>query len=163
MLIPKVDAVIMHKGRDLTLHGSIDTGYEGLAIIRPDVARKLDLPLLRTMRLRGFGGTIGVPVVTADALAIKGSANCFVVDPELAVVTEFPGSEEILFGEAFFEQFQFDILYRGGQPVIVACGKRVSTWASVTSSPFFWPSVLVGGFFLLSGIGNILSQERARS
>jgi predicted aspartyl protease len=158
MLIPKIFVVVTQGGRSTDLRASVDTGYDGVAVIRPALARQLNIPIVGTQRLRGFGGTLNVPVGTADALAIKDSPACILKNAKV-VITDMPGTEEILLGEGFFNKFSFDIKYLNGQPVIVACGERVSTWSDLTSSPWFIPGVIIGGLALVSIVASAFLDE----
>jgi predicted aspartyl protease len=161
MLIPKLEVVISSGGMDRVLRGSADTGYDGVAVLRPQIGRQLNLPVVGTQKLQGFGGKLEVPIARADRLYLKGSPNCVLTDAQINL-TEIPGVEEILLGEGFFKQFAFDIEYREGVSVIVACGQKISTWDSITSAPWFAPAAVVGGIMLLSFVGNLLSPEPRR-
>lgn len=153
MQIPQIEVLITQGNRQLSLIGAIDTGYTGLAVIRPSVQSRLGMPVVGSTEMLGFGGKVSAPLVRADSLAVKGSPACAIPGAVLTV-SEIPGSgpEDVLFGESFFKQFAFDINYREGQPVIVACGRKVETVAvgvsdffdSLVASKWFVPAVAIG-------------------
>jgi predicted aspartyl protease len=161
--IPQLTVVLTQEGRNYPLRGSIDTGYDGMAVIRPALATRLRIPTVGWMKLSGFGGTNTVPVGRVDALGIQDSPACSLKDAQV-VITEIPGNDDILLGEEFFKQFQFDINYREGRPLVIACGQRVSMLSSFTSSPWFIPAVALGGLLLVGGIFSLfMAVEPERS
>lgn len=141
MRIPALQVVIGNKGQTLTVRGAADTGYEGLASVRPALARRLGLVPSRTMKILTAAGEREVPVAVADVLAVQGFPDCRIAAPEV-LVHDFPGSEDVLLGERFFEKFTFDIDYSSGRAV-VTCGRR--------EEPPSWlaPAALIGGLALI--------------
>lgn len=151
MQIPRLTVILTQGGRQFPLRGSIDTGYDGTAVLQPSLQSKIKLPIVGVQRLTGFGGTNVVQVAQADSLGIEGSPVCSLKNAKV-VVTEIPGNDEILLGEEFFKQFSFDINYQEGQPIVIACGERVSMLTSWTSSPWLLPAVAVGGLILVGAV-----------
>lgn len=170
MQIPKIDVIITQGNRTLALVGSIDTGYDGFAVVRPSVQSRLNMPIIGSMQLLGFGGKLTVPVAKADSISIKGSPACVSKNAQVTI-SEIPGNgpEDILFGEKFFKQFNFDINYREGQPLVIACDKKVETISStvsdflepITSSIWFVPAVTIGVIGLASFAYLLLSEPTA--
>jgi len=168
MQIPQITVVLTQAGREYPLRGSLDTGYDGLAVVRPDLARRLNLPVVGSQRLVGFGGENTVSIGRMDALTIKGSPACSLKNVQVAI-TEIPGTDDILLGEEFFKKFQFDINYREGEPLVIACTQRVPTLGSSISdffepwlkSPFFIPSLFAGGLAIW-GLASLLMPDEPR-
>lgn len=158
MQIPKIIIVITQGGVDTPLRGSVDTGYDGIAVVRPALARQLKLPIVGQQQLVGFGGKQTVSIAQVDALTVQDSPLCSLKGAKLAV-TEIPGTEEILLGEAFFKQFDFKINYQEGQPVVLACGEVASTWSTITSSDWFIPGAVLAGIAVLGVIAVGLFED----
>lgn len=151
MQIPQIKIILTQGGHQYVLTGALDTGFDGFAVVKPLVQARMGMPIVGYIEMAGFGGKQTVPVMKADSLSVQGSPACVLRDVQVAV-SEFPGSEDILMGEAFFKKFAFDINYREGQPLVIACGAKVDTVASnvsdflgsLTSQSWFWPALKIG-------------------
>ncbi len=146
--IPKASVVLQHRGLQIVVSAGVDTGNEGLASITPNLAQRLGLPTVGNTYIMTAAGNTPVPIMQIDSLGIDGSPNCVAKNAQV-LVHDFPGSDQVLLGERFFEQFVFNIDYQSGYPQVVCGVRQAPSWVMPVAALAGLAVIAVGGYFLV--------------
>lgn len=147
--IPKASVVLQHRGLRIVVPAGVDTGNEGLASITPNLAQRLGLPTVGNTSIFTAAGNVQVPIMRIDSLGIDGSPNCALTDAEV-LVHDFPGSDQVLLGERFFEKFVFNIDYQSGYPQVICGARQAASWVMPVAALAGLALIAAGGYLLLS-------------